>query len=45
MPGYRLASLAAATILNFAACFIPLLLSQNPKACIAYLGGNSQLQI
>jgi hypothetical protein len=45
MPGYRLASLAAATILHFTACFIELLLSQNTTACIAYLGGNNQLLI
>jgi hypothetical protein len=37
MPGYRLASLAAATTLDFTACCIQPLLSQNPTACIAYL--------
>jgi hypothetical protein len=45
MPGYRLASLTAATTLHFTACFIQLLLSRNPTACIAYFGGNSQLLI
>ena len=35
MPGYRLASLSAATTLHFTACCIQLLLSQNPTACIA----------
>jgi hypothetical protein len=37
MPGYRLASLAAATPLHFTALCIQLLLAQNPTACIAYL--------
>jgi hypothetical protein len=45
MPGYRLASLAAATTLHFTARCIQPLLSQNPTACIAYLGGSSQLPI
>ena len=45
MPGYRRLSLAAATILHFTACCIRLLVSQNPTACIAYLGGSSQLLI
>jgi len=45
MPVYRLASLAAATTPHFTACCIHLLLSQNPTACIAYLGGSSQLLI
>jgi hypothetical protein len=45
MPGYRLASLSAATTLHFTACCIQLLLSQNPTAFIAYLGGSSQLLI
>jgi hypothetical protein len=35
MPGYGLASLAAATTLQFTACCIQLPLSQNPIACIA----------
>jgi len=45
MPGYRLASLAAATTLHFTACCIQLFVSRNPTACIAYLGGSSQLFI
>jgi hypothetical protein len=45
MPGYRLASLTAATTLHFTAFRIQLLLSQNPTACFAYLGGSSQLLI
>ncbi len=45
MPGYRLASLAAATTLHFTAFCIQLLVSQNPTACIAYLGGSSRLLI
>jgi len=45
MPGYRLASLAAATILDFTACCIQLLVSLNPTACIAYLGGKSHLLV
>jgi hypothetical protein len=43
MPGYRLASLTAATTLHFTACYMQLPLSQNPTVCIAYLGGISQL--
>jgi hypothetical protein len=45
MPGYRLPSLAAATILDFTAGSIQPLMSQNPTAYIAYLGSNSQLLI
>jgi len=45
MPGYRLASLSAATTPHFTACYIQDLLSQNPTACIAYLGGSRQLLI
>jgi hypothetical protein len=45
MPSYRLQGLAAATTLHFIACCIEHPLSQNPMACFAYPGGNSQLLI
>jgi hypothetical protein len=45
MPGYRLPSLAAATVLDFTACRIQYPPSQKPTASFAYPGGNSQLII
>jgi hypothetical protein len=45
MPRYRLQGLSAATTLHFIACHIEHPMSQNPTACFAYLGGNSQLLI
>jgi hypothetical protein len=45
MPGYRLASLAAATASHFTAGYLKLSLQQEPTPCFAFLGGNSPLPI